>query len=182
MKKITSINGVDVYLHNGDILDVRADTIAVSVDGSGPGLEGNLARQLMGQLEVQKMEELYAPPPYYPFNGDCYWSDLRAFYETPFQRICCLGFLSHQPGHNHKAYMASAFSKMMLEGGLGPDFGQRIACPVLTGGYRIKLVDALYTMFNVLEDVKHSAVEELVLVEQDAEKFEIMLQVAQSYM
>lgn len=166
-----------VILHNSDILSIEADAIALPVDGSAPGLEGNLARQLMKQLDVEEMHELYAPPPYYPFNGDCYWSSLECFPETHFQQICCLGFLSHTPGADPRAYMASAFRQMLDMGGCDPGFGQSIACPLLTGGRRIPPIDAAYIMGSVIDAAGDTFVDELHIAEKDPARF-LMLQQA----
>ena len=162
-----------IRLHQGDILQVKADTLVLPVDGSAPGLEGNIARQLMKQVNATDMHELYCPPPYYPFNGDCYWSSLEAFDETHFNRICCLGFLSHAPGSNSKGYMVSAFSNMLGEAGMDPDFGDTLACPVLTGGYRMSYVDAVYAMLGEIDRAQESSVC-ITIAEKSPERFEIL--------
>jgi hypothetical protein len=163
-----------IDLHRGNILDVKADTLVLPVDGSGPGLEGNIARQLMKRLVIEAMHELYAPPPYYPYNGSCYWSGIIAGYdETHFNNTCCLGFLSHAPGANVKGYMVSAFGEMLSHAGMDPGFAQTIACPVLTGGHRLNYVDAVYLMLAEIERTDGCG-HTLTIVERDPEKFEIL--------
>lgn len=169
-----------VVLHNRNVLDIEADTIAVSVDGSGPGLEGQVARQLMARLGADKMADLYAPPPYYPFNGTAFWSGLSTF-DTQFQQVCCLGFLGHQPGDPHLPRMVSAFGMMLDEGGWDVDHGQVIACTLLTGGSRIKPVDAAYAMALEIEARPDTMVRELHLAELDAARFEVLQQVLGPY-
>lgn len=54
-----------------NILDIEeADTLALPVDASGPGLESSIARPFMKRAGVAQMHGLYATPPPYPFNGD----------------------------------------------------------------------------------------------------------------
>ena len=162
-----------IDLHQGDILDVKADTLVLPVDGSAPGLEGSIARQLMKQVGVEHMHEMYSPPPYYPFNGDCYWSSLECFDETHFSHICCLGFLGHTPGTNSKGYMVSALSRMLSEAGMGPEFGYTLACPVLTGGYRVSYVDAVYAMLGEIDRAEGGA-SVITIAERDPKKFETL--------
>ena len=162
-----------IDLYKGDILDVKADTLVLPVDGSGPGLEGNIARQLMKQVGMEHMHEMYSPPPYYPFNGDCYWSSLESFDETHFDHICCLGFLSHLPGPDAKSYMVSAFSRMLGEAGMDPGFGVTLACPVLTGGYRVSYVDAVYAMLGEIDQTEGDA-SVITIAERDPKKFDTL--------
>lgn len=166
-----------IDLYQGDILDVKADTLVLPVDGSAPGLEGNIARQLMKKVGAEHMHEMYAPPPYYPFNGDCYWSSLVDFEETHFNRICCLGFLSHAPGANSKGYMVSALSRMLGEAGMDPGFGVTLACPVLTGGYRMSYVDAVYAMLGEIDRAQGGATC-ITIAEKNPERFETLKGIA----
>ena len=39
-----------IALHHRNVLEVEADTLALPVDGSAPGLEGRIARQFMACL------------------------------------------------------------------------------------------------------------------------------------
>lgn len=162
-----------IELYKGDLLDVKADTVVLPVNGTAPGLEGNVARQLMRQVGVENMHEMYAPPPYYPFNGDCYWSSLEFFPGTHFNRICCLGFLSHEPEASAKGYMVSAFSRMLGEAGMDPDFGVTLACPVLTGGYRMNYVDAVSAMLEEINRAQGGATC-ITIAERDPEKFDTL--------
>ena len=141
-----------IHIHNKSILDVKeADTLALPIDGSAPGLEGNIARQFMKRVGVSEMHELYAPPPYYPFNGDCYWSSSLPYDKTHFKHICCLGILSHDPDANHEGYIASAFDRMLGMTAMDPGKGENIACPVLRGGHRLKYVDAIFLMLKITD-------------------------------
>lgn len=162
-----------VVLHNKDITEVtEADTIVLPVDGSAPGLEGNIARHFMRHVGVEKMHELYAPPPYYPFNGECYWSNIATF-GTHLKFICCLGILSHEDGADHKANLRSALRDMFRDADSGSDMGSRLVCPVLTGGKRIDPVSAIHIMVAEA-DVYTNPSLELHIAETDQERFEIL--------
>lgn len=156
----------------GNILDVRGDTLALPVDGQAPGLEGRIARQFMSRVGVEKMHELYAPPPYYPFNGEAYWSSGIPHDQTHFRWICCLGVLSHAPDANHKGYVRSALGQMLDMSGMDPEMGKNIVCPVLTGGHRIKYIDAVYLMLSEIQDSRGCGT--IHIVERDPERFEIL--------
>jgi len=163
-----------IFVHNKDIVDVtEADTIVLPVDGSAPGLEGNIARRFMQRVGVEEMHQLYAPPPYYPFNGDSYWSNVEGFEGTHFTHICCVGTLSHAPGADHRSYTRSAFRNMLeMAGG---DLGSKLACPVLTGGARVDFVDAVYLMLSEVDtwkDPQAPSYLELHIAEKDKERFE----------
>ncbi len=159
-------------IQSGDILATPADTLALPVDGSAPGLEGRIARQLMARVGVEDMHELCVPPPSYPFNGQAYWSSALPHDRTHFRHICCLGVLSHAPGANHKGYARSALLRMLRMAGAEPGKGENIACPVLTGGHRIKYVDAVFLMLQVIESVQGSAT--IHITEFDPERLEIL--------
>jgi hypothetical protein len=167
---------MQIQIHHKSVLDVEeADTLALPVDGSASGLEGNIARQFMKRVGVSEMHELYAPPPYYPFNGDVYWSSSLPHDKTHFRHICCLGMLSHDPDTDPEGYIASAFGAMLDQAGLDPEFGANIACPILRGGRRMSAVDAIYLMLKVFEekrDVRRDVV--LHIAENDPETFELL--------
>ncbi len=163
-----------IQIHHKNILDItEADTLALPVDGSAPGLEGNIARQFMKRVGVKEMYELYAPPPYYPFNGDCYWSRWLPFDETHFRHICCLGILSHDADANHEGYIASAFNQMLGLAYMDPGVGEDIACPVLRGGHRLKYVDAVFLMLKIIEKNPDTGAT-IHIAESDPEKFGIL--------
>jgi hypothetical protein len=148
-----------VKIHNKSVLDItEADTLALPIDASAPRLEGNVARQFMKRIGVTQLDECFAPPPYYPFNGDCHWSNVAVFGDkTHFHYICALGMLSHEPGANHAGYIESAFDRMLGFAHMDPGFGEDIACPVLRGGHRLKFVDAVFLMLSVIERNKQDA-------------------------
>ena len=165
---------MNIQIHNKNILDIReADTLILPVDGSAPGLEGNIARQFMKRVGVEEMHELYSPPPYYPFNGDTHWSRWLPFDETHFRHICCLGILSHDPDANHEGYISSAFDRMLGMARMDPGVGENIACPVLRGGHRLKYVDAIFLMIKIIEKNRNSAVT-IHIAESDTERFGIL--------
>lgn len=165
-----------VHIHHKNVLDVEADTLALPVDGSAPGLEGNIARQFMKRVGAEEMHELYAPPPYYPFNGDCYWSNIAPFQDkTHFRHICCLGMLSHSPDANHEGYITSAFDRMLGLAAMDPGQGENIALPVLHGGGRLKYIDAVYLMLKIIEQNRRSIQGvTLHIAERDPERFAIL--------
>lgn len=168
---------MELHIRNQSIFDVEeADTLALPVDGSGPGLEGNIARQFMKRVGVEQMHELYAPPPYYPFNGDTYWSSSVPPGKTHFRHICCLGVLSHASGANHEGHVASAFGKMIRDAPWGPDHGEAIAWPVLTAGHRLSYVDSIYLMLKVFHAVNAGPYwgTTLYVTESNPEKFAIL--------
>jgi hypothetical protein len=171
---------MELSIHHGDILlDDASDTIVLPIDASGPGMEGNLARQFMKKVGVEEMHEFYAPPAYFPFNGDAHWSSLACFPETHFDNICVVGTLSHAPDANHKAYARSALMEVLDMGGCDPGLGQVIACPVLTGGRRIRYLDAVYIMMDVIDTMRdRTLVYELRIFERDPERFQILSSVA----
>ena len=162
-----------IFIHNKDIINVtEADTIVLPVDGSGPGLEGNTARRFMKHIGIEKMHEMYAPPPYYPFNGEAYWSQIAGVFDnTHFEWICCLGFLGHQVEASHKSTMRAALRHMLSS--VGGDVGSRLACPILTGGPRIAPVDAIYIMTEEAERCSSRSAE-LHIAEIDAERFRLL--------
>lgn len=162
-----------VFIHNQDIINVtEADTIVLPVDGSGPGLEGNTARRFMKHLGIEHMYQTYAPPPYYPF--ETYWSNVAGNGESHFEWLCCVDTLSHKGGADHKAnlrkILRSAFKEM-----LGGGVGRRLASPILTGGKRIPIVDAIYIMME--EATNFDSSDQLHIAEIDAERFKVLQQI-----
>ncbi len=166
-----------IALHNRDIIEVtEADTVVIPVDGSGPRMEGNLARHFMRHVGVDDMDELYDPPPRYPFTGDTHWSSLAAFEQSHFEHLCCLGILSHQLGADHKGHLRSAFRGMLMNAASRADLGSRLACPILTGGKRIPAIDAIYVMVAELDAFAGhgGATLELHLAERDPARFALL--------
>jgi hypothetical protein len=160
-----------IYIHNKDILDVtEADTIILPVDGSAPGLEGNIARKFLKRVGFDEMHELYAPPPYYPFNGSGHWSSIQGLETTHFNWICALGVLSHEQGVDHKAIARSALSKAFTSADLSM-MGTRLACPVLSAGWRNDPVSALYMMLMEAERFGGSRLE-LHIAELDKDRYD----------
>jgi len=162
-----------VFLHNKDIIDVtQADTIVLPVDGSAPDMEGNVARRFLRLVELDSMDDLYAPPPSFPFNGRCHWSDIEGeFPETHFHYICALGILSHLPDVDHRAMMRSALYQMFEEAENGR-MGTRFACPVLSAGWRLKAIDALYIMLAEAERFNTDKLE-LHIAERDKSRYDM---------
>jgi hypothetical protein len=158
-----------IFLHNKDIVDVtEADTIVLPVDGSAPELEGNVARHFMRHLEIDEMNDLYDRPAEYPFNGGCQWSHIDGLFpETHFKYVCALGVLSHRQGVDHKALLRSALHSMFLEANMTTG---KFACPVLSTGWRIKPVDAVYIMLAEAERIRDQGLE-LHIAELDQERY-----------
>ena len=158
-----------IYLHNKDILDItEADTIVLPVDGSAPGLYGNITQRIMQAVGVKDMHELYAPPPYYPFSH--HWSRFERF---GFDWLCALGVLSHAPDADHKAQLRQAFYAMLEGTNLAGDLGRKIATTVLAGGHRMRPVDALMSMLSVAQQFP-SPLLVLHIVEKDPVKYAMM--------
>lgn len=161
-----------VMVRFGDILDTPGDTLVLPVDGQAPGLEGNVARKFMARVGAEHMHELYAPPPNYPFNGRAHWSSSLPCDRTHFRWICCLGVLSHAPSANHKGYVRAALGQMLAHAGKEPGKGEDIACPVLTGGHRIRYIDAVYLMLSAIQDTRSRST--IHITEHDPERFEML--------
>ena len=160
-----------IYIHNKDILDVtEADTIVLPVDGKGPGLEGNIARRFLKRVDFDGLHELYAPPPVYPFNGRGHWSKIDGLESTHFDWICSLGVLGHDQGVDHKAIARSAVHAMLTSADIS-DMGTRLACPVLSAGWRTDPVSALYMMIAEVEEFPGSRVQ-LHLAEPDKDRYD----------
>ena len=159
-----------VFLHHKDIVDVtEADTIVLPVDGSGPGMEGNVARRFMRHVEVDQMDDLFDLPLRYPFNGRCHFSETNALEGTHFAYVCALGMLSHLPDVDHRAMMRSALYEMFREA--EHDMGQRFACPVLSAGWRLKPTDALYIMLAEADRFTNPDLE-LHIAERDEARYQ----------
>lgn len=62
----------------------------------------------------------------------------------PYPRLGCLGALSHAPGVNHRDDVRSALGQLLAMADADPGVGESITCPVLTGGHRIKSIDAAH--------------------------------------
>lgn len=156
-----------IFLHNKDIVELtEADTVVLPVDGSAPGLEGNVARHFMRHIEIDEMSDLYDRPAKYPFNGGCQWSHIDGLFpETHFKYVCALGVLSHQVV-DHKALLRSALNSMFRNKAMGRKF----ACPVLSTGWRIKPVDAIYIMLAEAERIRDQGFE-LHIAELDQERY-----------
>jgi len=159
-----------IFLHHKDILDVtEADTIVVPVDGSGPNMEGAIARQLMRRVEVDEMDDIYIPPPDYPFNGRCHWSHIEGdFEQTHFKHMCAIGVLSHLPDVNHAAIIRSAIFDLFESA--GGDRGTKLACPVIRAGWRLDPIQALCIMLDAATHFRDKDLE-LHIAERDPDKY-----------
>jgi len=166
-----------ISLHNKDIVSVsEAETIVLPVDGSGPGMEGGVARRFMRYAGVEQMDDLYSTRPSYPFNGGCHWTTIEPF-DTHFTHMCCLGIQSHRIGADHGGYLRSAFNLMLRDAGTRGDVGRNVVCPILTGGNRLKIVDSIYIMLAEVDMCMDLDVE-LHIAEKDTERFEILQGIA----
>ena len=161
-----------VFLHHKDIVDVtEADTIVLPVDGGGPGMEGNVARRFMRHVEVDEMDDLFDLPLRYPFNGRCHFSETNDLDNTHFEYVCALGILSHAPDVDHRALMRSALYAMFQEGKEG--MGTRFASPVLSGGWRLKAMEAIYIMLAEADRFTDPTLE-LHIAERDAARYQLL--------
>ena len=151
-----------IYLHNEDILSVpRADTIMLPVDGNAPGLYGSVTQRFMRYMGVESMDELYSPPAEYPFLSR--WTRVDC---DKFKWFVAVSVLSHKPDVDHRAQLKRAFYEAIDAQVLTGDLGNRIATPVLTGGHRMRPVDALITMLEVATKLNPKGME-LHIVERD---------------
>lgn len=161
-----------VFLHNKDVLDIsEADTIALPVDGSQKGMEGNVARQFMKRLGTEDFQDLFSWPVPYPFI-DCHWGGIEGAWpdETHFNWVCAIATLSHAQDVNHKQRIAYALGRMLQDMEVSGDVGTRIAMPVLSGGWRVPPIDALYLILGEADQIKYG---ELHLAELDKERYEM---------
>lgn len=168
-----------ISVHAKDIFDVEeADTLLLPIDASAPGLEGNISRQLMKRMEVEKMSDLYSPPPSYPFNGRCHWSYLG--YKN-FNWLCVIGTLTHvaSPGDNrsHKDLVRDSLSEA-IHGAYMAEVGYCPVMPLPTGGGRVSVVDAAYSVANVCQEAaakyKYGRLQHLHVAERDPEIFSVI--------
>lgn len=167
-----------VYLHNKDILHVKeADSIALPIDGSGPKLYGGTTRRFMESLGITDLAELFCPPPYYPLLGESIWSELTRA-DSHYQWICCLDTLSHANSANHLANLRKSLRNAIRAMYLG-DVGSRLACPILTGGNRVSLVDAVHVMLE--EAVHDHSNNELHIAEINPGKFKVLRQLTRQF-
>ena len=161
-----------VFLHHKDVLDItEADTIALPVDGSQKGMEGNVARQLMKCLGTEDFQDLFPWPIPYPFD-DCHWGRLEGRWpeKTHFNWVCAVATLSHAQGVNHKQRIAYALRGMLQDMESSGELGTRIAMPVLSGGWRMSPIDALYLILGEADQIKCG---ELHLAELDDKRYEM---------
>ena len=171
-----------VFLHHGDLLSIPGvDSIALPVDGRGPGLEGSVAHQLLRLFEAESLNDLYEVEPDYPFNGRAHWSQLAPRQGLAFQWVCALGTgIRSSSGIDgagggravYKQTARAAFADMIRQSSSG-NLGTRIACPVLSGGGRIPTVEAALMM---LDETTHWSQSELEvhIVEHNADHFALL--------
>ena len=161
-----------VFLHNKDVLDIsEADTIALPVDGSQKGMEGNVAKQFMKRLGTEDFQDLFSWPVPYPFS-DCHWGRIEGEWsdETHFNWVCALAILSHAQDANHKQRTSYALKGMLEDMESSGQLGTRIAMPVLSGGWRVSPLEALYLILGEANQIKCG---ELHLAELDKERYEM---------
>lgn len=161
-----------VFLHNKDVLDVtEADTIALTCDGHRKGMEGNIARQFMKRLGVNHFQDLFPWPIPYPFNTS-HWGRIEGLYDekTHFKWACALPTLSHAQDVNHKQRTAYALRSMLESMEMSGDLGSKIAMPVLSGGWRINPIEALYLILGEADQI---GVGELHLAEMNKSHYEM---------
>ena len=159
-----------IFLHHQNVLQLtEADTLVLPVDGIGRGLEGNVARKFLKAIEYDSLDELYEKPIAYPFNGGCQWAQIEDIDETHFEYVCALGILSHQAGADHRGFIRSALYHM-FEAAEGGSVGTKLACPVLSAGWRLPAIDALYLMVAEAERFVSDRVE-LHIAEIDPKRY-----------
>ncbi len=171
-----------IFLHNKDLFDIHeADTIALPVDGLRPGLEGSVAHQLLRRVGADSLSDVYVEQPDYPFNGRSHWSALEAQPEVEFDWLCALGTgirsssgiglnePADRPDQKQLARLVLADMFRVAETGT---VGQRIACPLLSGGGRIRSIDAAYLMLDEASRYGHDL--ELHIGERDRDTFEML--------
>jgi hypothetical protein len=173
---------VKIFLHKKDLFDVvEADTIALPIDGLVPGLEGSVAHQLLRRLGAGSLAEIYQTQPDYPFNGRAHWSSLESYSETHFDWLCALGTgirsSSGIDGHGAavrptQKQLARAVLADMFQRAEGGELGRRIACPVLSGGGRIRAVDVAYIMLDEASRYDHGI--ELHIAERNQDVFDVL--------
>ena len=158
-----------VFLHNKNVLDVaEADTIALPVDGRHKGMEGNVARQFMKRIGTEDFQDLFSWPIPYPFR-DCHWGRIEED-ETHFNWVCALATLGHEQGENHKQNTTYALRGMLEDMQSSGEVGTKIAMPVLSGGWRLSPIEALYLILGEADQIQCG---ELHLAELDKDKYEM---------
>jgi len=166
---------INVYLHNKDIFDItEADTLVLPVDGTAPKLIGGIAHKFLKRIEVETLEEIFAPPLEYPFTGYCPWTRIEGcFPQTHFKYVCALGTLSHVPGADHAAVVRSALTDMLVGAETG-GVGTKLAIPLLTGGGRLPPLNALHTMLREIEGYSALLDLEVHIAERNKERYEVV--------
>ena len=161
-----------VFLHHKSVFEVsEADTLVLPADGSGPRMEGNIARQFMRLVEVEDFDELFDIPLRFPFTGRAHLSEVNALEGTHFEHLCALGILSHAQGVNHAALLRSALRHMFEQA--GPESGERFACPLLRGGWRLKGMETLAIMLSEADRFVTPSLE-LHIAETQLERYQMI--------
>jgi hypothetical protein len=166
-----------IHVHNKEIFDVvEADTLVLPIDAAAPGLEGNICRQLMKRVGVTEMSQLYAPPPSYPFHGQCHWSFLG--YKN-YNWLCVIGTLKHTYADraNNRALVRDALGQAIAHT-YTAEVGKRLACPLPVGGGRVSAVDAAYLVANLCSEAtakyKYGSLPEMHIAERDSDIYEVV--------
>ena len=160
-----------IYLHHASVFTLtQADTLVLPSDGSGPRMEGNIARQFMRLVGVDDFDALFDIPLRFPFVGRAHLSEVNALEGTHFEHLCALGILSHAQGVNHAALLRSALRDMFEQA--GPETGERFASPLLRGGWRLRPMDAFTIMLGEAERLRNPRLE-FHIAETDPERYQM---------
>ena len=134
-------------------------------------MEGNVARQFMKRLGIDDFHDLFSWPIEYPVS-DCHWGMIEGAWdeETHFKYVCAISTLSHAQDVNQRQRTAYALRGMLQGMESSGDLGTRIAMPVLTGGWRLSPIEALYLILGEADQIPCG---ELHLAELDKDRYEM---------
>ena len=140
---------------HADIAEATADAIVVPTDGVVPDHFGPSCRAVLRASPIEKVPTGFG-------NGNI--SSVPAAAGSPWNRLIFVGTISdtRQEGYATTA-LASAIQHAVQRG------YRTLATPMLTGGWRIRLVDATWLMLNVADRFATADLE-LIIVEHDEEK------------
>ena len=174
-----------VFLANQNLLDSDADAVALTIDGTAPNLEGNIARQFAKRYP-DAWESIQTEIEYpIPLGA----ADAIAVTPTDEQSFECVILLSTL---HHQLSLSGAEKQAVAEGALRDGLHQakshrrsKVACPILSGGWRQQTDQAALQSINtyIRASMKTSLPDLELCVSEKADTDQILeLLTSQSYL
>ena len=142
---------IRVEVQRADVLDAEASAILLTIDGAGPGMEGNVARAFRNRFPAV-WEDLKDDISYPLPLGKAIRIGINKDASCPFRSAIIVSTL------HHREVLADRDKLQIAALALGHALslcGQHqlasLAAPLLKGGWRISAVDAFDTMLRVAQ-------------------------------